>query len=138
VARDVKTTSGSAVALRLRLENREDVCANGEDLALVTCYAVDAEGREVPDAECEVTFIPSKGARIVGTGSDNTDHVPPASPVRRMYAGRVLAAILPLRAGRMTLHATAYGLKTATITIDVPEDQHPVEGRAYPTESMKW
>ena len=138
VARDTRVTTGRAVALRLRLENAEDVCANGEDLALLTCYAVDAEGREVPDAECEVTFVPDKGVRVVGTGSDHTDHIPPASPKRRMYAGRVLAAFLPARAGSMSVHATAYGLTTATLTVEIPEDRHPVEGRVYPTENLKW
>ena len=76
--------------------------------------------------------------KVVGTGSDHTDHTPPASPVRRMYAGRVLAAFLPARAGSMTVRATAYGLIPATLTVEIPKDQHPVEGRVYPTENLKW
>lgn len=138
IARDVRVTSGPAYALKLRLENEGDVCYNGEDLALFTCYVVDSEGREVPDAEPTVTFITDEGVKIVGTGSDNTDHTPPACPTRRMWAGRALAALLPIREGTLTLTAKAQGLKTARISVDIPKDKSPVEGRVYPKYVIRW
>ena len=138
VAKDLRITSGAPYALGLRWENPDDTCANGEDLALFTCYAVDEAGREVPDAECEVTFVPTHGARIIGTGSDHTDHTPPASPVRKMYAGRVLLALLPMQEGELTVYAKAYGLKTASLTVEIPKDHAPVPGRVYPSPNMKW
>lgn len=138
VAKDVQKTSGKPYALKLRYENEGDVCANGEDLALFTCYVVDEEGIEVPDAECEVTLIPDKDVKLVGTGSDHSDHTPPASPTRRMYAGRVLVALLPMSVGKMTLRARSYGLKTASITVEIPKDRNPVPGRVYPMANMKW
>ena len=132
LAEDVRVTTGKPASLRLILENGEDLCANGEDLALFTCCAVDEFGREVPDAECEVTFMSDDGVRIVGTGSDNTDHTPPASPRRRMMAGRILVALLPYKAGKCTLHAWAAGLKSAHLTVDIPEDTMALKGRVYP------
>ena len=56
-ATDVQETTGTPVALRLRLENADDLTANGYDLAIFTCYAVDAEGREVPDSTIEQAAI---------------------------------------------------------------------------------
>ena len=43
----MRETTSKPGALGLRLENADDICANGEDLALVTCYMTDSEGREV-------------------------------------------------------------------------------------------
>ena len=138
VARTAHETTGPAVALKLRFENEKDVCANGEDVALFTCYAVDSEGREVPDAECVVSFISDEGVKVVGTGSDNTDHTPPSSPDRRMMAGRVLAAFIPLCAGKMNVYAKAGGLAPAMISVDIPEDKNPVPGRVYPAINRKF
>ena len=137
-AEDVRVTAGTPYALQLRCENAGDICANGEDLALVTCYVIDADGREVPDAACEVTFVSDKGVRIVGTGSDNTDHTPFRHPVRRMYAGRVLAALLPFAPGGLTLYAMADGLKPACLTLEIPADPVPVPGRVYPAHNPHW
>ena len=137
VAKDEKVTTGAPVALKLRFENEGDVFANGEDLALFTCYAVDSLGREVPDAECNVSFITESNVIVVGTGSDNTDHTPASCPDRRMMAGRVLAAILPKKEGKLTLVAKSKGLKSARITVEIPNDPDPTEGRAKRTFELK-
>ena len=92
VARDVQETTGHAERLMLRLDNGP-VFANGEDVALFTCVALDGEGREVPDAKPTVRFDCTGIGRIIGTGSDNTDHVPLPSLTRRMYAGRITVAV---------------------------------------------
>ena len=138
VAEDVKVTTGAPYGLKLHLDNEGDVCANNEDLALFTCTVVDAEGREVPDAECEVTFISDKGVRFVGSASDNTDHIPPKSATRRIYSGRALAAFVPAAPGEMTVYATCQGLKTAAISVNIPENKKFEEGRVYSAINVKW
>ncbi len=119
---DLRESTGPAVALRLQLENGP-VFANGEDLALFTCLALDAEGREVPDASALVHFDCSGPGRIIGTGSDNTDHVPVTSPDRRMYAGRISVAVKPVPtqdAGSVVLSliARAEGLRSAVLRVE--------------------
>ncbi len=103
---DCRETTGPAAALRLVEET--PVCrANGADMALFSCIAVDAQGREVPDAEMKIRFHAQNG-KIIGTGSSITDHVPVTSPVRRMFAGRISIAVLPDRNTpdfRLTAHA---------------------------------
>ena len=137
IAEDIKETTGAPVALALRLENGDDLCANGEDLALITCYMTDSEGREVPDAEGMLSFITDAGVTIVGTGSDNSDHTPPASPDRRMRAGRALLAILPEKAGKTTVIVKSPGLRTAKLEIDVKADTNPIPGRVYPKYEIR-
>ena len=138
IAECVRETTGKPVALGLRLENADDICANGEDLALVTCYMTDSEGREVPDAEGMISFMTESGVKIIGTGSDNADHTPPACPDRRMRAGRALCAILPLCPGKTTVIAKCYGLTSAKLEIDVKPDTNPVPGRVYPNYVLRW
>ncbi len=97
VCRDVRETTGRPVKLKLTAENPDDIRANGQDIAVFTCVAVDEAGREVPDAAVTVRFTANGLGRVVGTGSDICDHTPVASPVRKMRAGRIAVAV---RCGR--------------------------------------
>ena len=120
VAEDIKETTGAPVALKLRAENADDVRANGKDIALFTCLCVDSEGREVPDASAYVSFHTNDVGRVVGTGSDVSDHTPVTCPDRRMRAGAISVAVkVGKKAGDLILYATAQGLKTASIQITV-------------------
>ncbi len=117
VAEDVRQTTGAPVSLKLRLENQVEH-ANGKDVALVTCYCVDSEGREVPTANPFVEFSCNALGKIVGTGSDITDHVPPIVPSRKMRAGRISVAVqVGAARGELRLYAEAQGLKTASCTV---------------------
>ncbi len=120
VARDVNETTGRAVALKLRLDNGEDIKANGKDVALFTCYAVDAEGREVPDASAFVRFSCNHFGKIVGTGSDVSDHNPVTLPERQMRAGAITVAVkLGTEEGSLRLLATSDTLESGVVTVDI-------------------
>ena len=120
VCRDVRETTGRPVKLKLTAENADDVTANGQDIAVFTCTALDAYGREVPDAAPEVSFTSNVLGRIAGTGSDVCDHVPVASPVRKMRAGRIAVAV---RAGKthgtLKLYAESEGLAAARCEVEI-------------------
>ena len=119
-AYDRKETTGIPVALKLRAENADDVCANGKDIALFTCVCVDNEGREVPDATAFVTFHTNGLGTVVGTGSDVSDHIPVTCPDRRMRAGAISIAVrTDTRAGDLVLYAHADGLAPACIKIQI-------------------
>ena len=114
--------------MALRLANGP-VSANGEDIALFTCLALDEQGREVPDASPLVRFACTGPGRIVGTGSDNTDHVSVSSPERRMYAGRIAIAVklgdLPGGADHaaITLLAQASSVRSSFFSMDVHKNR---------------
>ena len=113
------TTCGRPVALKLELDTA-DLKANGCDAALLSCRAVDECGREVPANDIEVNFSVSGAGKLIGTGSDNTDHVPVPSCRRKMYGGIISAAVRCLAAengAEFTVYASAPGLDTAVIEV---------------------
>ena len=113
-------TCGTPVKLALRLETPE-VYGNGVDAAIITCTALDAEGREVPATGIEVDFSSFGAGKIIGTGSDNTDHVPVPSCRRRMYAGAISAAVKCLsdKGNSFTLRASSFGLESAFLDVQL-------------------
>lgn len=120
-AEDVKKTSGRPAALKLRLETDETDA--GTDVAVLTCYCVDEEGIEVPDACPVITFETAGPGRIEGTGSDVCDHVPPESPIRTMRMG--LCSVLVRctnAAGTVKVYAKADGLVTGMLAFDIQPD----------------
>lgn len=137
-ARDAVETSGKAYRLRLRLEE-EGVVADGQDVAILTCWGEDEQGVPVPDAEPVITFFTNELGEVAGTGSDISDHVPPACFVRRMRAG--LCSVLARagrKSGKLLVWAKAEGLKSARLEILLREgkgeDAFPVSGYRNGTE----
>lgn len=122
VIRDERKTSKKATALCLSIEN-ENVFANGRDLLLLTCECVDDDGLVVPTASPFVHFLSNELGTVTATGSDNTDHVPPSSPDRQMYAGKITVAV---RAGQeegiLRVFATTDGLDSAYIDFELKKD----------------
>lgn len=100
---DVRVTTGRAVSLKLTQVN--DFEYNGKDIALFDCVCLDENGNTVPNAAETVTFSVSTPAVVVGSGSDNTDHVPVTSPVRKMYMGVIRVAVKPAKDTPFTLTA---------------------------------
>lgn len=91
-----------------------DVKANGKDIAVFSCYCVDKQGREVPDACPEITFSASGAGTVYSSGSDITDHTSLLLSRRRMRAGRASVAVKMRKSGEpLTLIASADGLGSA-------------------------
>lgn len=112
---DTQVTTGKAERLALKLENRISE-ANGVDIAVISCYCTDADGREVPDAAPYVSFNTNSLGSVAGTGSDITDHVPPHITERRMRAGRITVAVrVGTTAGDLKVYAKADGLDEAVL-----------------------
>lgn len=119
VCSDVQKTSKAATGLCLRLENGP-IHANGQDVAVVTCYCTDEDGLEVPDAAPTVEFHTNSLGEVIGTGSDISDHTPPCCTVRKMRAGRITVAVRAgNERGEMTLYAVSDGLTGAALKIDL-------------------
>ena len=119
-AYDCVKTTGKAKSLKLILDNGEDISANGEDIAMISCVCLDENGNEVPNAQPTVTFSCNELGEVVGTGSDNTDHIPVTSPVRKMMAGRIGAAVrVGNTNGELKVYATADGLNSTVLKINI-------------------
>ncbi|MGI6280004.1 MAG: glycoside hydrolase family 2 TIM barrel-domain containing protein, partial [Acutalibacteraceae bacterium] len=119
VVRDVRITSGEPCRLMLSLDSL-DIHANGKDIAIVSCYVVDQDGNEVYDASPEVTFWTNSAGYIYSTGSDITEHDTIFKSTRKMRAGRIGVAVkLSDRPGTLKVYASAEGLKSAVLSVDV-------------------
>ena len=117
VATDTKVTTGKATALRLIPENKITQ-ANGTDVAIITCICTDEKGAEVPDSTPFVSFNTNGLGKIIGTGSDNTDHNPVNLTERKMYAGRISIAVqVGKTPGVLKVYANSEHLDSAVISI---------------------
>ncbi|MBN1515713.1 DUF4982 domain-containing protein [Candidatus Sumerlaeota bacterium] len=124
VAETALKTSGAPKQLKLTAD-RTSIHADRNDLSYVTVEVVDADGARVPNAEVEVHFAVSGAGELAAqcNGSPNE----PASfqaPVCKTRQGRCLAILRPTgKAGAITLHARAEGLKPETITIQLTQGE---------------
>lgn len=118
-ARDVRETTGRPMRLVLHLDN-DAPHANGQDIALLSCWCEDAQGREVPDACPFVRFDCNSIGTLVGTGSDVSDHTPVSCPERRMRAGRISVAVrMGKEPGVLRVRAQSENLLGAVLDICV-------------------
>lgn len=122
VCSDKAETTGMPEKLNLKLENTVNE-ANGKDIAVISCYCTDREGREVPTASPYVSFNANGLGKIVGTGSDNTDHNPVYESRRKMYAGRITVAVqVGTVEGELKVYANAENLKCGVLTIPLSKE----------------
>ena len=120
VCSETHETTGRAEKLMLKLDNTITE-ANGTDVAVITCYCVDSEGREVPDAAPNFVSFHTNGlGTVIATGSDISDHVPPYYTNRRMRAGRITVAVrVGKTAGTLRVYANSDNLETGVLKIDL-------------------
>ena len=117
VAEHKRITTGKPSKLKLSLVN--DVVANGRDVALFLCECVDSEGNIVPDAAEFVKFSAETPAVIIGTGSDNCDHISVALAERKMYMGKICVAVKPQKdQEKLVLTAMSDNCGCCSIEID--------------------
>ena len=122
VATAVLETAGPPVALRLT-PARTVMAGDDEDAQPITIDAIDARGRHVPTANLATRFT-VEGATLLGVGNgDPNSHEPEqfAGPAGERSLFNGLAQLI-VRAGagrgRITVRATASGLKPALLTLD--------------------
>lgn len=118
VASDQVQTTGAPARLKLE-RDRQEFAADREDVAVVRCAVLDAEGRVVPVAGDEITFEAKGPAHLAGVGNgDPSDHDPDKASKRHAFNGHCLAVVQSeSTAGTVTLTASAPGLQSATITL---------------------
>lgn len=113
-------TTGLAQALQL-VPDRQSLRADGEDVCVVACEVVDAQGRVMPIADDQITFTASEDGRILGVGSgDPSTHEPDDTNMRRAFNGLCQVLVQSRRgiAGTITLTAAAPGLLPAVLEIE--------------------
>jgi beta-galactosidase len=100
--------------------NRNQIAADGEDVAMFTVEVRDASGRVVPVTDNEIAFKVSGSGKLIGTGNgDPTDQAPDKGSSRKAFGGLCIAIVQSTKtAGEITLEATSPGLTSAKLAID--------------------
>lgn len=130
VVADKVETTGQPTQLRIT-PDREHFLADGEDVVIVRCAVLDAQGRVVPTASDAVTFAVDGSAAIDGVGNGNpSDLTPDKGSRRNAFNGYCLAVVQSTgQAGVVTLTAASPGLQSATITLYA--DEEPPSSRRH-------
>jgi beta-galactosidase len=113
-----RETTGPATKLVLRAD-RQEISADGEDVAIFTIEVQDSQGRVLPITENSVTFKVTGPGEVIGTGNgDPTNHEPDSGSTRKAFGGRCMAIVQSAKtAGSITVAATSPGLTAATAAI---------------------
>jgi beta-galactosidase len=113
-----RETTGTPVKLVIRAD-RQEVSADGEDVAMFAVEVKDAHDRAVPVTTNEVTFKISGEGKLIGLGNgDPTDQDSDKGTSRKAFCGYCMAVVQSKKtAGRITVEATSPGLEPATATI---------------------
>ena len=114
-------TTGPGVRLKLT-PDKQTVRADGDDLVFVRISVVDAQGREVPDAEPVIRCQLEGAGRIVATDNgDPTCLIAFHETERPAFNGLLLAIVKPERdsRGRLRLNVSAPGLESASLSLRV-------------------
>lgn len=120
---DSHIRAGAPVCLRLRADTPLPAPANGRDVVLLTCTALDSEGNTVPNASLLARFSANRFGRVIATGSDVCDHEPVFRSERQMRAGSITVAVqVGKEAGMLRVYAEADGLCGAVCDIPLKEE----------------
>jgi beta-galactosidase len=111
-------TAGPAAQIRLAAD-REEIAADGRDIAHITVSILDAEGRPAPTADNLVNFDVEGEGRLIGVDNgDPASHEPFQTMQRKAFNGLCLAIVQAgKRAGTVRVTARAEGLTGDRVSI---------------------
>jgi beta-galactosidase len=114
-------TAGKPYAIELVPEENRSLKAGAEDLAYITVRIVDKNGNLCPDAQHSVKFsVKGAGTYRAGANGDPTNLELFHLPKMKVFNGMMTAIVQESgEAGKITLTASAKGLKSAKIDIQV-------------------
>jgi beta-galactosidase len=118
-----KRETTAAAAKLVMKPDRQDLRADGEDVAMFSVEVQDAQGRVLPTTDNVVKFRVSGAGKLIGVGNgDPTDHESDRGTVRKAFCGYCMALVQSAKsAGDITITAESPGLTSATATIAAKE-----------------
>lgn len=100
--------------------DRNVINADGKDLSFVTVKVVDKDGNLCPLADNEISFkVKGEGTYRAGANGNPASLESFQKPKMKVFSGMMTAIVESTeKAGKITLEATAKGLKKGTLTIE--------------------
>jgi len=117
-----RETTGEPAALTITAD-RNQIAANGEDVAMFAVEVRDAQGRVVPITDNTVSFKVTGSGKLIGVGNgDPTNQESDKDTERKAFAGLCMAIVQARKqSGSITVEATSPGLTSAKATIAATE-----------------
>ena len=99
--------------------DREEITADGADLAYITVDITDKDGNIVPDADNNVKFTVEGDGKLIGVDNGKQDdHQSYQDNNRDAFSGSLVAIVQSTKtAGEFTVTASADGLESAAVTV---------------------
>ena len=120
VGRSMVTTTGDAAKLAATVD-RNEIKADGKDLAYITVDVTDAEGNIVPNASNNVKFVVEGDGVLVGIDNGKQpDHQSFQDDNRDAFSGSLVAIVQSKKAmedGSFTVKITSEGLTQTSVTV---------------------
>jgi beta-galactosidase len=118
VITSTRETTGPSAKLALTAD-RNEISADGEDVAMFAVEVRDSHDRYVPIADNQVTFRVSGQGQVIGVGNgDPTSHESDRGSSRKAFSGLCMALVQSTKAaGVITVEASSPGLTPASVTI---------------------
>jgi beta-galactosidase len=113
-----RETTGPAAKLVMKAD-RNEISADGEDVAMFAVEVQDAQGRMVPRTNNEVAFRVSGEGKLIGVGNgDPTCHESDKGKSRKAFSGLCMGIVQSTKTGgSITVEAASRGLTSASVTI---------------------
>jgi beta-galactosidase len=117
-----RETTGAAARLVMK-PDRQELLADGEDVAMFAVEVQDAQGRILPMTDNVVKFRVAGAGKLIGVGNgDPTDHESDRGTERKAFCGNCMALVQSAKtAGSITVEAESPGLTAASVTIAAKE-----------------
>lgn len=111
IAQDVQRTAGAPAFVRLTAEN--GTLHGASDIGFVRAEVVDAKGVVVPTSGVAIRVTVTGAGKLAAFDNGSPiDHTMFSSPTRDSYLGNALIFVAPQGGGRISVEASAPGLKT--------------------------
>lgn len=112
-------TAGTPTRLALTAD-RTTISSTGHDLVFITVQAVDNHGTPCPTASNDVSFsVDGAAAYKAACNGDATSLVPFNSTTMPLFSGKLVAIVEGTTKGTATITASANGLQSDSLTINV-------------------
>jgi beta-galactosidase len=113
-----RETTGPAAKLVMTAD-RQQISADGEDVAMFAVEVRDAQDRIVPITDNVVEFKVSGAAKLIGTGNgDPTNQEPDKGTARKAFCGLCMAVVQSTKAaGNITVEASSPGLTSSSVNV---------------------
>jgi beta-galactosidase len=113
-----RETTGPAAKLVMKAD-RQQISADGEDVAMFAVEVRDEQDRIVPITDNVVEFKVSGAGKLIGTGNgDPTNQEPDKGTARKAFCGLCMAVVQSSKtAGSIVVEASSPGLASSSVTV---------------------